>query len=83
MDSLVMQPIVQYGFVGFAAILLVIIIWLISRLLELLRSTAQVIADNTRAINQLTGYTRDLMTLTRSMHDKLLSRPCIANGERK
>ena len=41
------------------------------------------VAANTLAINDLTKMTGDLLKLNRSVHDKLLSRPCIADGERK
>ena len=81
MDNLVTQPIVQYGFLGFSAVLLGVVIWLIKKLLGVLEANNQIIAANTAAIRNLTAQTCDLLQLNRSVHDKLLSRPCIARGE--
>ena len=36
MNDLIVQPVVQYGFLGFSAVLLAVVIWLIRRLLVLL-----------------------------------------------
>ena len=81
--ELFMQPVIQYGFLGFSVVLLGVVIWLIKRLLAVLEATNRIIAANTEAINDLTALTTDLLALNRSVHDKLLSRPCIASGERK
>jgi hypothetical protein len=81
MDQWMLQPIVQYGFLGFSAVLLGVVIWLIRRLLGVLEANNRIIAANTEAIRDLTNMTADLMKLNRSVHDKLISRPCIAAGE--
>lgn len=81
--ELFLQPVIQYGFLGFSVVLLGVVIWLIKRLLAVLEATNRIIAANTEAINDLTALTTDLLALNRSVHDKLLSRPCIADGERK
>lgn len=81
MDNILLQPIVQYGFLGFSAVLLAIIIWLIRRLLDVLDANNRIIAANTAAVHDLTVMTRDLMHLNRAVHDKLLARPCLARGE--
>ena len=81
MDSLVTQPIIQYGFLGFSAVLLALVIWLIQKLLQALEASSAIIAANTEAIRSLTAETSDLLKLNRSVHDKLLSRPCIAQKE--
>jgi len=83
MDNIIVQPIIQYGFLGFSAVLLGVIIWLIRRLLEVLEANNRIIAANTEAIRDLNNMTGDLLKLNRSLHDKLISRPCIAAGERK
>jgi len=80
-DNLVTQPIVQYGFLGFSAVLLGLVIWLIQKLLKALEASSAIIAANTEAIRNLTAQTCDLLKLNRSVHDKLLARPCIARGE--
>jgi len=81
MDSFITQPIVQYGFVGFAAVLLGIVVWLIQKLLTVLDANNRIIAANTEAIRDLAGLTSDLLRLNRSLHDKIISRPCIAARE--
>jgi len=80
-DNLVVQPIIQYGFLGFSAVLLALVIWLIQKLLQALEASSAIIAANTEAIRSLTAETSDLLKLNRSVHDKLLARPCIAQKE--
>lgn len=81
MNDLVTQPIVQYGFLGFSAVLLGVVIWLIKKLLGVLEANSRIIAGNTEAIRDLTSMTADLLKLNRSLHDKIISRPCIAREE--
>ncbi len=81
MDNLILQPLVQYGFLGFSAVLLCVVIWLIRRLLGLLEATNQIIASNTEAIRDLRNMTGDLLKLDRSLYEKVISRPCIAGRE--
>ena len=81
MDSLIIQPIVQYGFLGFSAVLLGVIVWLVNKLLGVLAANNRIITANTEAIRGLTAMTSDLLKLNRSLHDKLISRPCIAGRE--
>jgi len=81
MHELILQPIVRFGFVGFSAVLLGVVIWLIKRLLVVLGRNTEVIARNTEAIRDLSSMTSDLLKLSRSLHDKLISRPCIARDE--
>ena len=81
MQEFVLQPIVRFGFVGFSAVLLGILVWLIKRLLAALERNTEVIAHNTQAIRDLSSMTTDLLALSRSLHDKLISRPCIAREE--
>ena len=83
MNEWVVQVIVQYGFVGFSAVLLWVVIWLIKKLLVVLERNSEVIARNTDAIRDLTSQTCDQLKLNRSLHDKIISRPCIAREEGK
>jgi len=76
------EPIVQYGFLGFSAVLLGVVIWLIKRLLGVLEANNKIIAANTEAIRDLTHMTADLLKINRSLHDKVISRPCIAEREK-
>ena len=76
-----LQPVVQYGFLGFSVVLLGVVIWLIRKLLDVLEANNRIIAANTEAIRDLTSTTSDLLHLNRSLHDKIISRPCIAREE--
>jgi hypothetical protein len=78
----VMSPVIQYGFLGFSIVLLGLVIWLIRRLLAVLDATNRIIAGNTKAIGDLSKMTGDLLAINRSLHDKIISRPCIAAKER-
>jgi len=81
MTEIITEPIIQCGFAGFAAVLLAIIVWLVRRFIAVLEINSTVIAANTNAIMKLTALTGNLMMLTRSLHDKIISRPCIAKHE--
>ena len=81
MEDWMIQPVVQYGFLGFSVVLLGVVIWLIRKLLDVLEANNQIIAANTEAIRELTSTTCDLLKLNRSLHDKIISRPCIAREE--
>jgi len=81
MEDWMIQPLVQYGFLGFSMVLLGVVIWLIRKLLDVLEANNRIIAANTEAIRDLTAMTSDLMKLSRSVHDKIISRPCIAREE--
>jgi len=81
MHELLLQPLVRFGFVGFSGVLLGVVVWLMKRLLAVLERNTEVISHNTAAIRELSSMTTDLLALSRSMHDKLISRPCIARDE--
>ncbi len=81
MEDWMIQPVVQYGFLGFSVVLLGVVIWLIRKLLDVLEANSRIIAGNTEAIRDLMAMTSDLMKLSRSVHDKIISRPCIAREE--
>ena len=80
-----LTPLIQYGFAGFCAVLIGIIVWLIAKLLDVLRQTNRTIARNTEAVSRQADeriqdreLSKQHMELLRSINDKLLSRPCIA-----
>ena len=70
---------IKYGFLGFSAVLLGVVIWLIKRLLIVITAMNTVVSENTAAMKLLTATVSDLMILSRSLHDKIISRPCIAS----
>lgn len=80
-QDILLAPIVQYGFLGFSAVLLGVVIWLIKRLLSVMEANNSVIAANTAATKTLTATVSELMILNRSLHDKIISRPCISKDE--
>lgn len=80
--SFLMDPILQYGFAGMCAVLLVILVWLIRSLIRLLEKTGQIISANTQAICQVDQHSIDALKILRDTHDKLIARPCIAKKER-
>jgi hypothetical protein len=73
--------IIQSGFAGFCAILLIILFWLIRQLISLQRDTNTIIAEgsetNKKVLENITQQTR----ITQALHDKLISRPCISKHE--
>ena len=81
MESLILEPVVQYGFLGFSAVLLGIVVWLVQKLLGVLDKTNKVIAANTEAVHTLRDLTRDLIQTNRSLYDKVITRPCVASLE--
>jgi len=72
---------VQYGFAGLAAVLLCVNVWMFSQLLEILKRTDSVIADNTATIRQLLVEHGEILRVMRAINERLLSRPCIARFE--
>lgn len=74
----IMTPIIQYGFAGFCGILLVILVWLISQLLKILKENNVVISTNTQAIQAVSSLTKSTFDVSVECKDKLLQRPCIA-----
>ena len=78
MNDQLLEPMIQYGFAGFSAVLIGIIVWLIRRLLDVLEKTNTIIAANTAAIRDVSKMTNDELKLLRTVHERLLQRPCMA-----
>lgn len=76
--SVIMSPLLQYGFAGFSLILLAVLVWLIRELLAVLKANNLVIAENTHAINAVDKSARDTFNIMIEIKDELLKRPCIA-----
>ncbi len=81
MEMNILEPVVQYGFLGFAVVLLGVVIWLIQKLLTVLDQTNKVIAANTEAIEDLATVTEDLVQANRSLHERVITRPCMVAQE--
>ena len=72
-----MSSYIQYGFAGFAFLLLALVFWMIRRLLRVLEDTNKVVANNTQvsvAVQETARETRELLI---DIKDQLLSRPCL------
>jgi len=67
----------QFGFAGFSFVLVGVIVWLIRKLLTILQQTNEIISANTNAICQVGKMTQEQSKLVRTVHDQLLSRPCL------
>lgn len=87
--SIILGPVVQYGFGGFCAVQFGIIVWLIRRngamydkLIGVLEQTNEVVLNNTQAVQNLTNQTHETKDALYEMRDKLLTRRCIAKQER-
>ena len=86
--SIFLSPVIQYGFAGFAAVLLAIVVWLISmliksngRVLEAMQSNTVVIAKNNEIINNQAVTLDKVEIAVWTLHNKIISRPCIAKDE--
>jgi len=87
----VLTPAMQWGFAGFAVLLLGVIVGLIWRvivpmqrsLVSVLEQTNGTIERNTLAIRSLEDRTVELLTLGRNLSDEALKRPCIAGLSRE
>jgi len=76
----ILAPIIQYGFAGFSAVLLIILVWLTRALLKALTQNTHVIDRNTSAIETCTAGTTELRREVRGMKEEFLKRPCIAKA---
>ncbi len=81
MNEWIMRPLVQYGFVGFAAVLLGFVIWLVHKLIQLLEANGRIIAANTQAVERLTAIMTEVQQRDQRLYEKIISRPCIAGRE--
>lgn len=79
--ELILSPMVQYGFLGFSGVLLIIIVWLISNLLKLLKDSNDVISSHNNLIALLNSSISEMTDSNRVLHNKILSRPCIHTKE--
>lgn len=76
--SALLTPIIQYGFAGLSAVLLVFIGWLVNKLLSAMKDSTAALTANTEVIRSFTGMVERQIDITNDIRDLLLSRPCIA-----
>jgi len=79
-----MSPVIQYGFAGFAVVLLGVIVWMLKQWqpmhteqLALQSETNKIIAANTATIDKMCAASGSQVELLQEVHDLLLSRPCM------
>ena len=72
----VITPVMQWGFAGFAMVMVGINVWLIKRLLGLLDANNKIIAENTRARWEVAKLINAALRILRGVNERLLSRPC-------
>lgn len=75
------NPIIQYGFAGMCAVLLGIVVWLIQKLLDVIKENNSVIAKHNEILLQFSKTLTDTVDLQVELKDKLNTRPCIAKGK--
>ena len=83
MTGMLATPGVQYGFAGFAFLLLVILAWVVKRLLNVLERATTVIAGNTAAIQTLASLTNENKRMLASLKSELSHRPCLRSRAHK
>jgi len=72
------SPLIQFGFAGFCLLLLGIVVWLITRLLAVIKENNAIIARNTEAVTNIVAAIGEQTALMRSTREELLKRPCMA-----
>ncbi len=73
----VLEPFIQWGFAGFAFILIGVIVWLVRNLLSVLERVAEVVERNTQVIGQLARDSQQTRESVERLKDALLQRPCL------
>lgn len=71
-----LAPALQWGFAGFALILLGVLVWLIGQLLTLLRATNEIISANTGAIHENNVLVERVQKTTQDVRDRILTFKC-------
>ena len=79
--SILSDPIVNYGFAGFAIVLLGILIWLIREILKMHSKTTEALVASGEANKQAAIQLAEITQVIRALHDKITSRPWIDNNE--
>jgi hypothetical protein len=86
--SILLNPIIQYGFAGFCAILLGMEVWHVKTLIrvitehnQLVISSNAVIAKNTETIAQVLQSVADMALEARRVFEVMLSRPCLLDPQ--
>jgi hypothetical protein len=79
--KLMFNPAIQYGFAGFAAILLGLLFWLIRRLLDLFERVTAVMGEHSSLIKVLDSHLLETRETMFSMRDKFLTLKCVRDDK--
>jgi hypothetical protein len=80
--STILDPIIQYGFAGFCALLLGFLYWLIRRLLDLFERVTKVIGENSELVRTIDVHLMETREILFSMRDKFLTLKCVGKDSR-
>ena len=75
------NPVIQYGFAGFCAILLGLLFWLIRRLLDLFERVTRVIGENSELVRTIDVHMMETRETLYSMRDKFLTLKCVRDDK--
>lgn len=71
------SPVVQYGFAGFSAVLLAVVVLGGNRLIRVLQDVTGVMTKLGSIIEQALDGIKDVKDTEKEIRDKLMSRPCM------
>jgi len=74
------NPVIQYGFAGMCVVLLGIVVWLIQKLLDVIKDNNRIISEHNTLLAAINKVLQDSVDVQVNIKDKLNSRPCIAKG---
>lgn len=75
--STILSPIMQMGFAGFSAVLLVVVVWAMKALITIQKETTEVIAQNTLMIQEMRKETKEQTEIIRTLREDFMRRPCM------
>jgi F0F1-type ATP synthase membrane subunit b/b' len=71
-----LTPALQWGFAGFALVLLAVLVWLVKQLIAVLRAANDVIARNSVAMDNAAETSRELKRTSERIYERLLQWSC-------
>ena len=81
------QPMIQYGFAGFATALLGIIVWLITKVLCVVDKNTKALVGNMEAITEVKGVLKEVSSslgdhtkMSAGLRDEIIRRPCLCKS---
>lgn len=75
------EMVMQYGFAGFALVLLGVVVWLVKRFLATEERMITAISELTNSINNNGDTNRKVLYKVEEMNNQLQRKPCIAKKD--